>query len=71
MLSFMVVGLAFGMALSGWYNEMFEHITGATRVNIPWYLLLVLVVILLIEVAQVFSMLKAVKREFMQFDPDQ
>ncbi len=71
MLSFMVVGLAFGMALSGWYNERFEHITGATRVNIPWYLLLVLVVILLIEVAQVFSMLKAVKREFMQFDPDQ
>jgi muramoyltetrapeptide carboxypeptidase len=27
-------------------------------------------VILLIEVAQLFSMLKAVKREFMQFDPD-
>ena len=70
LLSFMVVGLAFGAALSGWYLERFRDMTGIPRVDIPWYVLLALVVILLIEVAQIFSMLKAVKREFMQFDPD-
>ena len=69
LLAFMVVGIAFGAAMSGWYNERFEHIQTA-RVNIPWYVLLALAVMLMIEIAQLFSMLKAVKREFMQFDPD-
>jgi hypothetical protein len=40
-------------------------------VKLPWFVLLALVVMLLIQVAQLFSMLKAVKREFMQMDPDQ
>jgi hypothetical protein len=71
LLSFLVVGLAFGAALSGWYLERFEKMAGIPRVDIPWFVLLALVVILLIEIAQLFSMLKAVKREFMQFDPDQ
>ena len=69
-LSFLVVGLAFGAALSGWYLEKFKKLTGIPRVDIPWYVLLALFVILMIEIAQLFSMLKAVKREFMQFDPD-
>ena len=71
LLSFMLVGLAFGAAISGWYLETFEKLTNIKRINIPWYVLLALVVMLLIEIAQLFSMLKAVKRELMQFDPDQ
>ena len=71
LLSFLVVGLVFGAALSGWYLETFEELTNIKRINIPWFVLLALVVMLLIEVAQLFSMLKAVKRELMQFDPDQ
>ena len=67
--SFLVVGLAFGIAAAGWYYERFQHVQ-IPRVDIPWYVLLGLGVILLIEIAQIFSMLKAVKREFMQFDPD-
>ena len=69
LLSFLVVGLAFGISTAGWYYERFQHVTIPT-VDIPWYVLLGLAVILLIEIAQIFSMLKAVKREFMQFDPD-
>ncbi len=69
--SFMLVGLAFGAAISGWYLERFENLLNVKRINIPWYVLLALAVMLLIEIAQLFSMLKAVKREFMQFDPDQ
>lgn len=71
LLSFMFVGLAFGASMSGWYLERFKDMKGIARVEIPWYVLLALTVILLIEVVQIFSMLKAVKREFMQFDPDQ
>ncbi|MDP9230278.1 MAG: hypothetical protein M3O67_06375, partial [Bacteroidota bacterium] len=69
LLSFLTVGLALGIALAGWYYERFMglHIP---RVNIPWYVLLALIIILLIELAQIFSMLKAVKREFMQYDQD-
>jgi hypothetical protein len=40
------------------------------RVNFPWFVLLALVVMLAIEAAQIFSLLKAVKREFLQFDQD-
>lgn len=71
LLSFLLVGLAFGLALAGWYYARFQHYPDVPRFNIPWYVLLALVVLLLIEVTQLFSMLKAVKREFMQFDPDQ
>ncbi len=69
LLSFLIVGLAFGIAAAGWYYERFQHVQ-IPRVDIPWYVLLALGVILLIEIAQIFSMLKAVRREFMQFDPD-
>ena len=58
-----------GISLAGWYYEKFEHVI-IPRVNIPWFVLLALVVMLAIEAAQIFSMLKAVKWEFMQFDQD-
>lgn len=72
LLSFLLVGLAFGSALTGWHIAKFQKVTeGVKTINLPWYVLLALAVLLLIQVAQLFSMLKAVKREFMQLDPDQ
>lgn len=71
LLSFLLVGMAFGAALAGWHLEKFQNITNISKVALPWFVLLALAVLLLIQVAQLFSMLKAVKREFMQFDPDQ
>lgn len=71
LLSFLLVGMAFGAAIAGWQLEKFQNITGIDKVKLPWFVLLALVVMLLIQVAQLFSMLKAVKREFMQLDPDQ
>lgn len=71
LLSFLLVGMAFGAALAGWHLERFQHVTGKDKISLPWYVLLALAVMLLIQVAQLFSMLKAVKREFMQMDPDQ
>lgn len=71
LISFLLVGMACGAALAGWHLERFQNITNIDKVRLPWYVLLALVVMLLIQVAQLFSMLKAVKREFMQHDPDQ
>ena len=71
LISFLLVGMAFGAALSGVYLNKFQNLTNLDKVKLPWYVLLALVVMLLIQVAQLFSMLKAVKREFMQMDPDQ
>jgi hypothetical protein len=70
LLSFLVVGMAFGAALTGWHLERFQNLVNFDRIRLPWYVLLALAVMLMIEIAQLFSMLKAVKREFMQFDPD-
>jgi len=70
LLSFLVVGMAFGASIAGWHLEHFQNIANIDRVKLPWYVLLALMVMLMIEIAQLFSMLKAVKREFMQFDPD-
>jgi hypothetical protein len=69
LLSFLVTGLALGISLAGWYYEKFEHVT-IPRVSIPWFVLLALVVLLAIEAVQIYSLLKAVKREFLQFDQD-
>lgn len=71
LLSFLLVGMAFGSALTGWHIAKFQKIEGVKSIVIPWYVMLALAVLLLIQVAQLFSMLKAVKREFMQLDPDQ
>jgi hypothetical protein len=71
LLSWLLVGMAFGAALAGWHLEKFQSLTGIQKISLPWFVLLALAVLLLIQVAQLFSMLKAVKREFMQMDPDQ
>ena len=71
LLSFLLAGMAFGSAITGYHILKFQKIEGVKTINIPWYVLLALAVLLLIQVAQLFSMLKAVKREFMQLDPDQ
>jgi hypothetical protein len=71
LLSFLLTGMAFGSALTGWHIARFQKIEGVRSITLPWYVMLALAVLLLIQVAQLFSMLKAVKREFMQLDPDQ
>lgn len=71
LLSFLLVGIAFGAALTGWHIVKFQKdIPPVKTINLPWFVLLALAILLLIQVAQLFSMLKAVKREFMQMDPD-
>src|SRR3954468_9842758 len=67
LLTFLIVGLIFGMTLAGWYYERFMKLT-IPRVNIEWYVLIAIGVVLLIELAHIFTMLKAEKREFMQFE---
>ncbi|MBC8048419.1 MAG: hypothetical protein H7Y00_16590 [Fimbriimonadaceae bacterium] len=71
LLSFLLVGMAFGSALTKLHIDKFQKISGTKAIELPWYVMLALVILLLIQVAQLFSMLKAVKREFMQMDPDQ
>ena len=71
LISFLLAGMAFGSALTGIHVEKFQNIQGVKTIQLPWYVMLALGVLLLIQVAQLFSMLKAVKREFMQMDPDQ
>ena len=71
LLSFLVAGMAFGSAISGYHIKQFQKIEGVKTITLPWYVVLALSILLLIQVAQLFSMLKAVKREFMQLDPDQ
>ena len=70
LLSFLLVGMAFGSAITGYHIEKFQEIQGVKTITLPWYVVLALAVLLLIQIAQLFSMLKAVKREFMQMDPD-
>jgi hypothetical protein len=71
LISFLLVGMAFGSSLTGWYNIKFGDTPVGKYIHLPWYVMLALAVLVLIQVAQLFSMLKAVKREFMQLDPDQ
>ncbi|HJS52928.1 MAG TPA: hypothetical protein VJ765_00250 [Chitinophagaceae bacterium] len=71
LLSFLVAGMAIGSAITGYHVEKFQKISGVKTIALPWYVILALGILLLIQIAQLFSMLKAVKREFMQLDPDQ
>jgi hypothetical protein len=71
LLSFLVAGMAIGSALTGYHIKEFQEISGVKTVRLPWYVILALAILLLIQIVQLFSMLKAVKREFMQLDPDQ
>ena len=66
LLSFLIIGIAFGAAVINYFQEDLNM----QRLKLPWYVLLALVIMMFIDVAQLFSMLKAVKRSFMQFDPD-
>ena len=68
--SFMITGIAFGISLAGWYYAKFQEYPNIPRVNIPWFVFLALFVMLAIEAVQIFSLLKAVKRQFLQFDQD-
>jgi hypothetical protein len=70
LISFLLVGMAFGSAITGYHVAIYQEISGVKTILLPWYVVLALAVLLLIQVAQLFSMLKAVKREFMQMDPD-
>jgi len=71
LLSFLLVGMAFGSAITGWHISKFQKVTESVKtISLPWYVMLALAVLLMIQIAQLFSMLKAVKREFMQMDPD-
>src|SRR5215510_13738636 len=69
LLSFLLAGMAFGSALTGIHVREMQKINGEKTISLPWYVMLALSVLLLIQIAQLFSMLKAVKREFMQMDP--
>jgi hypothetical protein len=71
LLSFLIAGMAIGSAITGYHIEKFQNTSGVKTISLPWYVILALGILLLIQVAQLFSMLKAVKREFMQLDPDQ
>jgi hypothetical protein len=71
LLSFLFAGMAFGSALTGVHVREVQKIDGVKTIVLPWYVMLALAVLLLIQIAQLFSMLKAVKREFMQMDPDE
>ncbi len=71
LISFLLVGMAFGSTLTGYHIDKFQKLQNVKTISLPWYVLLALGVLLMIQVAQLFSMLKAVKREFMQMDPDQ
>ena len=71
LLSFLVAGMAFGSWLTGVHIKNYQDAKGVKTIELPWYVGLALGILLLIQVAQLFSMLKAVKREFMQLDPDQ
>ena len=65
LLSFLVAGMAIGSALTGYHIEKFQEVSGVKTVRLPWYVILALAILLLIQIVQLFSMLKAVKREFM------
>ena len=71
LLSFLVAGMAFGSWLTGLHIKNYQDAKDVKTIELPWYVGLALGILLLIQVAQLFSMLKAVKREFMQLDPDQ
>ena len=67
MLSFLVVGVVAGLSASEWYYKGKAEAVKQV-IDISWYIWLAIIIVLLIELAQVFSMLKALKRELVQFE---
>ncbi|HEX6182251.1 MAG TPA: hypothetical protein VFZ47_13455 [Chitinophagaceae bacterium] len=70
LISFLLVGLIFGLAIAGWYYERFQGISNLPRLDISWIVLLAIFVLMLLEMSHIFTLLKAAKREFMQYDTD-
>jgi hypothetical protein len=67
LLSFMVVGFTAGLSFSAWhYEKTFPALEKI--IDMPWYIWLAVVIVLLIELAHIFSLLKALKRELVQFE---
>ena len=67
LLSFMVVGIVAGLSIAAWHygksNSALKPI-----IDMPWFVWLAIIIVLLIELAHVFSLLKALKRELVQFE---
>lgn len=67
LLSFMVVGITAGLSFAAWYfQENFPALQPI--IDMPWYIWLAVIIVLLIELAHIFSLLKALKRELVQFE---
>ena len=67
LLSFLVVGFTAGITFYRWYAN--TDTTQVKRiVDMPWYIWLAIITVLLIEMAHIFSLLKALKRELVQFE---
>ena len=58
LLSFLLAGLAFGSALTGWHIEKFQKISEVKAINLPWYVMLALGVLLLIQVAGLLILIR-------------
>lgn len=66
-LSFMVVGFTAGLTFAAWhYHKSFPVLQPI--IDMPWYIWLAIIIVLLIELAHIFSLLKALKRELVQFE---
>lgn len=67
LLSFMVVGFTAVLSFAAWHYQKsypaLQHI-----IDMPWYIWQALVIVLLIEWAYIFNLLKALKRELVQFE---
>jgi hypothetical protein len=67
LLSFMVVGFTAGLSVGAWhYGQSYPGLKPI--INMPWYIWLAVIIVLLIELAHIFSLLKALKRELVQFE---
>ena len=69
MLTFMVAGLAGGSAIYHYYLQQNNKCI-LSAIDIPPHVVLTIGIILLIDIANTFTLLKAVKREFGSFEAD-
>src|SRR5688500_11973132 len=46
LISFLLVGMAFGAALAGWHLEKYQGIKEIEKIRLPWYVLLAVTVML-------------------------
>jgi len=57
LLSFLLAGMAFGSAITGYHVDKFQKIGGVKTISLPWYVMLALAVHFLIQVPQFFNVL--------------